>query len=106
MAVGEAPVSVPFLDRSEAANTPKATAVGLAMFDIGVALVFLLETGLVHPPVYGLGGGMGPLVVGIVISCLLREDMVVTSIRQAGSLKPQVRVQELRVGQAEMPPIK
>ena len=29
--------------------------------------------------------------------------MVVTSIRQAGSLKPQVRVRELRVGQAEIP---
>lgn len=29
--------------------------------------------------------------------------MVVTSIRQAGGLKPQVRVRELRVGQAEMP---
>ena len=36
-------------------------------------------------------------------SYLLREDMVVTSIRQAGSFKPQVRVGELRVGQAEMP---
>lgn len=30
--------------------------------------------------------------------------MVVTSIRQAGSLKPQVKVRELRVGQAEIPP--
>ena len=29
--------------------------------------------------------------------------MVVTSIRQAGSLKPQVKVEELRVGQAEIP---
>ena len=29
--------------------------------------------------------------------------MVVTSIRQAGRLKPQVRVQELQVGQAEIP---
>ena len=29
--------------------------------------------------------------------------MVVTRIRQAGSLKPQVKVGELRVGQAEMP---
>lgn len=28
--------------------------------------------------------------------------MVLTSIRQAGSLKPQVKVRELRVGQAEM----
>lgn len=32
--------------------------------------------------------------------------MVVTSIRQAGSLKPQVRVGELWVGQAEIPLIK
>ena len=30
--------------------------------------------------------------------------MVLTSIRQAGSLKPQVKVRELRVGQAEMSP--
>ena len=30
--------------------------------------------------------------------------MVVTSIRQTGSLKPQVKVRELRVGQAEIPP--
>ena len=30
--------------------------------------------------------------------------MVVTRIRQAGVLKPQVKVRELRVGQAEMPP--
>lgn len=51
LAVGEVPVSVPFLGRNEVARTPKATAVGIAMFDIGVALVFLLETGLVHPPV-------------------------------------------------------
>ena len=29
--------------------------------------------------------------------------MVVTSIRQAGSLKPQVKVSELRVRQAEIP---
>ena len=29
--------------------------------------------------------------------------MVVTRIRQAGSLKPQVKVRELRVGQVEMP---
>lgn len=29
--------------------------------------------------------------------------MVVTSIRQVGGLKPQVKVRELRVGQAEMP---
>lgn len=28
--------------------------------------------------------------------------MVVTSIRQAGTLKPQVKVEELRTGQAEM----
>ena len=46
-----------FLGRSEAANTPKVAAVGLAMFDIGVALVSLLEAGLACPPVYGLGGG-------------------------------------------------
>ena len=32
--------------------------------------------------------------------------MVVTSIRQAGSLKPQVKVRELRLGQAEIPLIK
>ena len=31
--------------------------------------------------------------------------MVVTSIRQAGSLKPQVKVRELRVGQAKTPPL-
>ena len=37
-------------------------------------------------------------------SYLLWEDMVVTRIRQAGVLKPQVKVRELRVGQAEMPP--
>ena len=37
-------------------------------------------------------------------SCLLWEDKVVTSIRQVGSLKPQVKVRELRVGQAEMLP--
>ncbi len=30
--------------------------------------------------------------------------MVVTSIRQAGSLKPWVKVQEIGVGHAEMPP--
>ena len=30
--------------------------------------------------------------------------MVVTRIRQVDSLKPQVRVRELRVGQAEIPP--
>ena len=64
LVVGEVPVSVPFLGRSEVARTPKATAAGIAMFDIGVILVPLLETGLVCPPVYGLGGGMGPLVVG------------------------------------------
>lgn len=29
--------------------------------------------------------------------------MVLARIRQAGSFKPQVRVGELRVGQAEMP---
>lgn len=29
--------------------------------------------------------------------------MVVTRIRQAGNLKPQVKLEELRVGQAEMP---
>lgn len=29
--------------------------------------------------------------------------MFLTSIRQAGNLKPQVKVRELRVGQAEMP---
>ena len=29
--------------------------------------------------------------------------MVVTSIRQAGSLKPQVKVRETCVGQAEIP---
>ena len=29
--------------------------------------------------------------------------MIVTSIRQAGTLKPQVKVRELRVGQAEIP---
>ena len=29
--------------------------------------------------------------------------MVVTSIRQVGSLKPQVRIRELWVGQAEIP---
>ena len=29
--------------------------------------------------------------------------MVVTRIRQAGSLKPQVKVEKLRVGQAEIP---
>ena len=29
--------------------------------------------------------------------------MVVTSIRQEGNLKPQLRVEELRVGQAEIP---
>lgn len=32
--------------------------------------------------------------------------MVLTSIRQVGSLKPQVKVRELRVGQAEIPLIK
>ena len=32
--------------------------------------------------------------------------MVVTSIRQVGSLNPQVRVKEIRVGQAEMSPIR
>lgn len=32
--------------------------------------------------------------------------MVVTSIRQAGSLKPQVKVRELQLGQAEIPLIK
>ncbi len=32
--------------------------------------------------------------------------MVVTSIRQVGSLKPQVKVRELHVGQAEIPPMK
>lgn len=37
-------------------------------------------------------------------SYLLWEDMVLTSIRQAGSLKPQVNVRELRGRQAEMPP--
>ena len=37
------------------------------------------------------------------VSCLLWEDMVVTSIRQAGTLKPQVKVGELRTGQAEIP---
>ena len=31
--------------------------------------------------------------------------MVVTSIRQAGSLKPQVKVRESRVGQVEIPPL-
>ena len=31
--------------------------------------------------------------------------MVLTSIRQAGSLKPQVKVRELRVRQAEIPPL-
>ena len=30
--------------------------------------------------------------------------MVVTRIRQVGNLKPQVKVEEFRVGQAEMPP--
>lgn len=30
--------------------------------------------------------------------------MVVTSIRQVDTLKPQVKVEELRVGQAEMLP--
>ena len=30
--------------------------------------------------------------------------MVVIRIRQAGRLKPQVRVGELRIGQAEIPP--
>ena len=30
--------------------------------------------------------------------------MVLTRIRQAGRLKPQVKVEELRVGQAEIPP--
>ena len=30
--------------------------------------------------------------------------MVVTRIRHAGRLKPQVKVRELRVGQAEIPP--
>ena len=30
--------------------------------------------------------------------------MVVSSIRQVGSLNPQVKVRELRVGQAEIPP--
>ena len=30
--------------------------------------------------------------------------MVVISIRQAGGLKPQVKVRELRVGQVEIPP--
>ena len=29
--------------------------------------------------------------------------MVVTRIRQVGNLKPQVKVRELRVGQAEIP---
>lgn len=37
------------------------------------------------------------------VSCLLREDGGVTSIRQVGSLKPQVKVRELRVGQVEIP---
>lgn len=32
--------------------------------------------------------------------------MVVTSIRQAGDLKPQVKVRELQLGQAEIPLIK
>lgn len=32
--------------------------------------------------------------------------MVVTRIRQAGSLKPQMKVRELRVGQAGIPLIK
>lgn len=27
-------------------------------------MVSLTEAGFVYPPVYGLGGGMGPLVVG------------------------------------------
>ncbi len=30
--------------------------------------------------------------------------MVVSSIRQVGSLNPQVRVKEIHVGQAEIPP--
>ncbi len=30
--------------------------------------------------------------------------MVVTSIREAGGFKPQVKVEELRSGQAEIPP--
>lgn len=30
--------------------------------------------------------------------------MVLTSIREADALKPQVKVRELRVGQAEIPP--
>lgn len=34
-------------------------------------MVSLTEAGFVYPPVYGLGGGMGPLFVGIVISYLL-----------------------------------
>ena len=46
---------------------------------------------------------IGYIVLWHGVSCLLWEDMVVTSIRQAGSLKPQVKVRELRVGQAEIP---
>ena len=43
----------------------------IAISSIREALVSLLETGLLHPPVYGLGGGMGPLVVGTKVSYLL-----------------------------------
>ncbi len=43
----------------------------IAISSIGEALVSLLETGLLRPPVYGLGGGMGPLVVGTKVSYLL-----------------------------------
>ena len=75
----------------------------IAISSIGEALVSLLETGLLRPPVYGLGGGMGPLVVGTKVSYLLWEDMVLTSIREADALKPQVKVREMCVGQAETP---
>lgn len=76
LTVGALFVGIFSLDRSEMARAPKATAVGIAMFDIGAALVSLLETslletGLLHPPAYGLGGGMGPLVVGTKVSYLL-----------------------------------
>jgi len=43
----------------------RITTPDIAIFSIWEPLVSLLEAGLVYPSVYGLGGGIGPVVVGM-----------------------------------------
>ena len=56
---------------AEASENSIQYIIGLSEKKLSKSVFSLLEFRLMFPPTYGQAGGIGPLFVGIVISCLL-----------------------------------